>query len=103
MANSVFFLEATFYIIGDDHELQTNSKFVTYIQWKAGPLERKIRDHHIIEDVMQTTPLLALSPNSQKLLSIKNNAFGNYSNHNWSIPYVRKTFSRRTFEVLNSN
>ena len=52
---------------------------------------------------MQTTPLLALSPNSQKLLSIKNNAFDNYSYHTWSIPYVRETFSRSAFEVLNFN
>ena len=36
---------------------KANNEFVTYIQREAGPLERKNRDHNIIEDVMQTTHL----------------------------------------------
>ena len=50
-------IKAFFYLIGDDRELQTNNEFVTYIQRESGPLERKNRDHHIIEDVIQTTHL----------------------------------------------
>ena len=49
--------KASFYLIGNDRELQTNNEFVTYIQQESGPLERKNRDHHIIEDVIQTINL----------------------------------------------
>ena len=64
-----------------------------FVQRETGSLERKNKDHQHNRRRHAINTSLAFSPNSQKLLFIKNNEFDNYFQSLLIIPCFRKTFN----------